>query len=188
MSYNAVTLDTTGQILRAGFSDFLNDGAFDGAIETFHSNITNKVLASVDLKYQKIVGFVITVMTPGEQAIVDTDPVQLANIANFYLLVYPKGEPETLTLDGAINLESANTIVEANSLILTLDDGLVQGHYKKIVVKGGSDSAEITLNLDQSVSAFIKLDLPSNSKVELVFDDQLGFWAVVDSKNITKLT
>lgn len=188
MSYNAVTLDTTGQILRAGFSDFFNDGAFDGATEIFHSALTNRMLDSVDLKYQKIVASVITVMTPAEQDAVDLDPVQLANVANFYVAIYPKGEPEVLVANGAVDLMTTASRVEANNLILTLADGLIQGHFKKIIVKGAGDSAELALSLDQSVMAYIKLDLPSNSKVELIFDEDQGFWAIIDDKDITKMT
>jgi len=36
---NGVIETATGDLLRAGFSDFENDGSFDGATETFVTNV-----------------------------------------------------------------------------------------------------------------------------------------------------
>ncbi len=39
MIQNGVTRTADGRLLRAGFADFENDGSFDGATETHHTDV-----------------------------------------------------------------------------------------------------------------------------------------------------
>lgn len=70
MSNNTVTLDSTGQVIRYGTSDFFNDGTFDGGTQTFHTNV-GKQIEGVPLKHTKVSGGVLTEMTAPEKAAVD---------------------------------------------------------------------------------------------------------------------
>ncbi len=71
---NAVTLDSTGQIIRHGASPFDTDGTLDGGTETFHADVGLRV-PNLALKYNKIVASVCTEMTSGEKDTVDTTEV-----------------------------------------------------------------------------------------------------------------
>ncbi len=39
LTQNGVTETATGDLIRAGFSDFLNDGSFDGATQTYRTDV-----------------------------------------------------------------------------------------------------------------------------------------------------
>ena len=70
MTYNAVTNTSNGSLLRYGAYDFLNDGAFDGALETYTTDVGKRVVGIV-VRYNKIVGGVLVEMTQGEKDVVD---------------------------------------------------------------------------------------------------------------------
>lgn len=67
---NCVTLDSTGQVLRHGYCDFENDGAFNASLETYHVNV-GLFLETVPLKYTKVVASALVEMTVSERDAVD---------------------------------------------------------------------------------------------------------------------
>lgn len=188
MTYNAVTNTSNGSLLRYGSSDFLNDGSFDGSVETYTTNVGKRVVG-IPVKYNKIVGGVLVEMTQGEKDVVDAlIDNNLSLGLNYYFVLYPKDEQENLTSNGAINLTSHATRIDVNGgATMTLADGPIQGLFKKIFNDDAQD-AVITLSLDQSVSAYVSLTIANNGKAELIWDNKQGFWSINEEKNLTRNT
>ena len=78
-AYNAVTNTATGGLLRYGACDFLNDGQFKGATETYTTNV-GKRLNTVPKKYHKISLGIFAEMTQPEKDAVDAAEVSLTVI------------------------------------------------------------------------------------------------------------
>lgn len=177
--YNCVTLNSTGQILRIGSSDFENDGSFYVGTETYHTNLLNKLLPGIDLQYQKIVASTITEMSQGEKDIVDAVEIPLVN--DFHYLKYPIGEQEELTLDGVVSLTSYTSSITAAALVLTLADGLTPFQTKRIQTQTGGCTVTCTLK-----SPTVSFTLGNNNKAELMWyvHSSGNHWRVIDSKGI----
>ena len=188
MTYNAVTNTSNGSLLRYGASDFLNDGSFDGALETYTTDVGKRVVG-IAVRYNKIVGGVLVEMTQVEKDVVDLlIDNNLSLGLNYYFTLMPKGEQENLTADGNINLTSHATRIDVNGgATMTLPDGPIQGFFKKIFNDDAQD-AIITLSLDQSVSAFVSITLSNGGKAELIWDNRESFWAINEEKNLTRNT
>lgn len=187
MTYNAVTLTSTGQLLRWGGSDFLNDGEFDGSIETYTADVGHKI-QGLAFKYHKVSGGVLVEMTQGEKDDVDLDVVaNLSIIGNYYVPIYPKLEEENLILDGTISLLSHSTRLDVpSSGSMTMADGAIQGIYKRIFSDNASP-ATIICSLDQSVSAYVSFTLAKNGKFVGIWD-RSGFWRITEEKLLTRNT
>jgi len=177
--YNVVTLTSTGQILRAGFSDFENDGSFDGGTETFHADITNRLLIGILIKYLKVIGSVITLMSGAEQAAVDAVPEPISE--DFHTLIYPGGAVETISANGALSLNSYASVIDASSLDLTLADGTIPYQTKRVQTQTGS--CTVVCSLD---SPNVSFTLSNNEKAELMWHPHpsANIWRVIDSKGI----
>lgn len=188
MTYNAVTLTSTGGLKRYGGCDFLNDGTFDGGIETYTTDVGHKIEGLL-FRYHKIVGGVLVEMTQGEKDIVDAAVVANLSLGNnYYFVIMPKGEQENLSSDGAINLTSHATHIDVSGgATMTFADGSITGIYKRIFNINAQD-AVITLSLDQTVDAYVSITIANNGKAELIWDNKEGFWAINEQKNLTKNT
>ncbi len=101
----------------------------------------------------------------------------------FYKGFYPGNEPESLSSNGAINLSSYLTELSGN-LTMTLANG-VPNQFKFLNSQGGSNST-ITCSLDQSGGAYVGFSLGSNNKALLIWDQDAGYWAILDTKGLTK--
>lgn len=193
MTYNAITNTSNGGLLRWGGSDFLNDGAFDGSLETYTADVGHQIQGLL-FRYHKIVvdpedsqASVLAEMTQNEKDIIDLSVISNLNIiTNYYLPIYPKGEQEELSSNGAINLTSHSTRLDVSGgATMTFEDGILNGTKKKIFNDNAQD-AVIALSLDQSVSSFVSINIANNGKAELFWDEKGGFWAINEEKNLTK--
>lgn len=85
MNYKAVTLKATGQVLRAGYSNF----AFDPGTETLHTITGNPVLPT-ERRFTKVVAGALVAMTPGDKELQlsplqDEKQVELADAMDAYI-------------------------------------------------------------------------------------------------------
>lgn len=186
MTYNAVTNTSNGGLLRWGGTDFLNDGEFDMAVETYTTNVGHKIQGLL-FRYHKISGGVLAEMTQPQKDIIDISVLDNLNIVNnYYLAIYPKGIQQELTSDGAISLTTHSTRLNVSGgATMTFADGMMNGTYKKIFNDNAQD-AVITLSLDQSVDTYVSLSLANNGKAELFWDKKGSFWAINEEKNLTR--
>jgi len=180
MVSNAVTLNSTGQIIRFGSSDFLNDGTFDAPNETYHTDVGKRPVG-VLLKYLKIVAGAVVEMTQPEQDIVDAVPDDPDT--DYHALLLPTGSVETISADGALSPFSYSAIIDSNNLNLTLVDGKVEFHSKLVLTQGGS-SCTVTCTL---AAPNVSYNLPANSKSQMMWhtDGGVSVWKIIDSKGIT---
>lgn len=185
MTYNAVTLTSTGGLIRYGGTDFLNDGTFNGGTETYTTNVGHKIEGLL-FGHHKVVGGILVEMTQGEKDIVDTAVVgNLSLFRNYFIPIYPKGAEENLILDGVISLNSHSTRLDVpSSGSMTLADGAIQGIYKRIFSDNASP-VTITCSLDQSVGLHVSFSLAKNGKFVGIWD-KAGFWVITEEKLLTR--
>ena len=178
--YNCVTLNSTGQVFRYGTSDFLNDGSFDGANETYHANVGLKI-EGLAFQYTKVVATVLAEMTQGEKDAVDAVLEDVDK--DYHTLMYPPGQVETLSADGAASPYSYASKIDTTNLALTLVDGKVEFHAKLIQTQGGS-SCTVACTL---TSPSVSFTLGANNKAQLMWhtDGGISVWKIVDSKGLT---
>ncbi len=176
MVRNCVTNTTLLSIKRYGATDFLNDGAFDAATETYYTDVGLRVIGIL-LKYNKIVDNACVEMTQEEKDTVDAEPMAL-NL-DYHFLRYPAGVVETLTTTpNEITIHSYATKITVNNLILTMNDGDVEFQAKLIQTQGGT--CTVTCSLKEGFSS---VTLDNNSKIQLMWHN--GWWHEIDSKGIT---
>lgn len=112
MSRNAVTLQSTGQVLRIGNTDFFNDGSFNAIIETSETNVS-KLAEGVQIQFNKIVASVCLEMSQPEKDFVDSTEAQRiqdnAIGATRLILTYP-------------DVDSLPLPVPSNGLIVRVED------------------------------------------------------------------
>lgn len=172
---NAITDTTILSILRYGATTLVADAG-----ETLTNNV-GLLVASVDLKYQKVVGGVCVEMTQGEKDIVDA---QLSDPdTDYHPLLYPPGSVETLSSDGAISLYCYASKIDTNNLNLTLADGNIEYQGKLVQTLGGS-SCTVICTLE---SPYVSFTLAANNKSQMMWHTNGGIsnWVVIDSKVIT---
>jgi len=182
MTLNAVTDTSTLMILRAGYTDFLNDGSFIGGTETFHGDI-GSLIEGEELGNQKIVAGVPTLLTGPEQITADAEIESKFQGGLFFSPLIPPGEPETITTTPeTLSLRSYTSILDDN-LVVTLPDGIISGQSKRIQIQGGGPGSEIICSL---IGSFTGFDLGGNSKAELIWSQFASAWLIIDEKNLTK--
>ena len=93
--------------------------------------------------------------------------------------IFPIEEPETITSDTALSLDSYMSEISGNRTV-SLADGSARGLQKLVLVQGGS-SATVDCSLE---GAFTGFDLGANNKARLVWDT--SFWRIIDSRGLTK--
>lgn len=113
-----------------------------------------------------------------------TEPNEQGGEFLYYLNYFPKGEPEFLSSNGAISLNSYMSSLSGN-VSMTLADGVRASMNKLILTQGGAN-ATITCSLDQTVDDWVSISLGANNKVHFVWNKREGWWAIVDGKGLTK--
>lgn len=182
MTLNAVTDTSTLRILRAGYTDFFNDGSFDGANETFHADISS-LIEGEPLRHQKIVAGDPTLLTAPEQTTADAEIETQFQAGLLFSRLVPPEEPETIsTTPTTLNITSYVSIV-GDSQVLTLPDATFSGHAKLLSHQGGGPDTQIICSL---VGAFTGFDIGGNGKAELLWSAFESAWLIVDEKNLTK--
>lgn len=179
MVKNCVSLKSTGQVLRLGCCNFENDGQFNVAIETYTSNVSNRV-AGIPLKYNKITGNLLVEMSNHEKTIVD----KAVPKKNNHITVMPRGPKEILTVDGEISITSHSTLLSKGSHQNTsIPDGIINGSLK-VIRTDSLTTATITCKLDQDIGAYISFSMTASGRVNLQWVNE-GYYDVIDYKEIT---
>ena len=115
-----------------------------------------------------------------------TEPNQQFGEFLYYVNFFPKGEPEFLSSDGALSLNTYMSSLSGN-VDMTLANG-IKGSINKLILTQGGANATITCSLDQTVDAYVSFSLGANNKAHLVWDQKESFWAIIDGKGLTKNT
>lgn len=173
---NCVILQSTNQILRSGACNFLNDGQFDGATETYIPGISN--LLNITLEYQKIVGVTPTEMSANEKTTVDDDPY---NIDTSVSLEYQTAPFQEIGADVNISTSTYYTNITGYNLPITLISGKDR-NLKKIKNTSG---LSITINTDDKVNELYNtIVIVDGAWISLLFHKHKGnkYWEVVDQK------
>ena len=177
---NCVTLDTTGQVLRYGTSDFSAGTSFDSGTETYTEDCGLRP-EGVELKYTKIVGGVMVEMTAGEKTAVD-DAVPKRSLIP--IVVY-RGTKEILDGDGAISPTLFSTrLTKGSEQAMTLADGSHDGLLKSVRTSP-TTTATITCSLDQDIGAYVSISLNESNHADLVWLADEGYWDIPHYKMIT---
>lgn len=184
--FNSVTNTILNSLKRYGGVRFDLESSFNGATETYTSDVGPRV-DNLPIRYNKIVGGVLVEMTQGEKD--STDAAIITNLSllqNYYLVRYPKGEQELIQSDGPISLDRHATRLDTNgSGSFTMAGGELRFILKK-VFNDNASVATITCNLDQSVAAYVSFSLAKSGKAELIWDFGGEFWTIIEEKNLTR--
>lgn len=188
MVRNAVTLNSTGEIIRIGFSDFENDGTFNASSETFHTNVLQTV-EDIDVIPQKIVGSNPGIPTEMTQIEKDLVTSSIAADIRYLPMFFPLEPPETLTNDmDVISLLTYVSILDGNNIEMSLPNGDISLQTKRLQIQG-TGNVDINMSL---LSPNTKITMGNNSKAELFFRKDMkstsgsfGVWCILDQKNIT---
>lgn len=137
MTFNAVTLDLTGQVVRWGPTSFDTDGSLNGATEIYHANV-GSLIAGLPLRYHKVSAGVLAEMTAPEKAAVDADELDKSQKENIAIGFNALG---STTSDEGRNIALGNN---ALALVTTGTKNLAMGDFAGSALTG-NDGTNIML-------------------------------------------
>lgn len=170
MTRNCVTLDATGEILRYGACDFENDGTFDIATETYHTDVSPK-LSNLPLEYTKIVAGVVTEMLQSEKDVIDTN-----NVNNAIGTVISKSRRVLESIGADVNIEWRPYVsqITAYTSEISLSDGTFEGQEKKVY----NDDTTAAIFINGTYAQGTQMRINNNQYAVLLWNGSL--WRHID--------